>query len=128
MTIESKGPNDCAIVACSTYLGIPYDDVKRAFFMIALDNHIVWNCHKGTPTFISSRFMANKGLTKCTTIPRRGQDRISGIVSMHSAGAKSGHMVTMINGTVFDAFVPEGMLIKEYQSRFCRSHIRCIWK
>lgn len=126
MQIESKAPNDCAIVALTHYFGLPYEEVLLELYAIAKELGIKWNPHKGTPNVISWRFCEKRGLIK-RSVPRRGQDKISGLVQLHSAGASSGHMVAMIDGYVFDAIFPDGIPIKEYQQRVTRKHIRGVW-
>ena len=127
MQIESKNPNDCAIVALSAYFGIPYDDVLAELKDLAIKFPMVWNFHKGTPTVLHNAFCFKRGL-KPIPVPRRGQDKITGIVSLHAANAKNGHLVACIDGIIFDAFVPEGMPIAEYRQKFTTSHVRDIWR
>ncbi len=127
MQIESKTPNDCAIVACSHYFGIDYDVIVAEFQSIADSLCIRWNRSVGTPSDITSIFCRRRGLNNYP-VPRRGQDKITGIVSMHSANAARGHMVAMIDGIVFDAFVPEGKPIAEYQKLYRCSHIRKVMR
>jgi hypothetical protein len=126
MDLTSRHPNDCAIVACAAYFGVPYEDVRREFFEIGLSLGIIWQVDKGTPEAISRKFCERRGMRFTTTIPRRGQHQITGIVSLHSAGAHHGHMVAMIDGVVFDAAFPGGIPIKEYQARVTMRHIRRI--
>jgi hypothetical protein len=121
--IESKAPNDCAIVACSHYFGIHYDAVVTEFQTIADELGIQWKRQKGTPSCITDMFCARRGLNQYP-VPRRGQEKITGVISLHSANARSGHMVCMIDGIVFDAFAPEGIPIREYQSLSRCNHIR----
>lgn len=125
--IESLSPNDCAIVACSHYFGISYDNVALEFQELVDRANITWQRTMGTPIFITRSFFYKRGL-KMVKVPRHGQEKISGVVSMHRNGALKGHLVAMIDGIVFDAFEPEGLPIKQYQLRYKHSHIREIWR
>ncbi len=127
MLIESRQKNDCTIVALTHYFGLDYNDVREELLALSIKLGIVWNMHKVTPNILAQAFCYKRGL-KSTLVPRRGQDKITGIVSMHATGTKKGHMVAMIDGIVFDALQPEGMPIKDYQLRYKHSHIRSIWK
>lgn len=126
MITESQRPNDCAIVALCNYFGVDYAEVVTELLAIAVEKGVVWNIKRETPNAISWEFCRKRGLIQ-RTVPRRGQEKISGIVSLHSAGARLGHMVVMIDGIVFDAFFPEGIPIKEYQT-MARKHIRAVWR
>jgi hypothetical protein len=57
----------------------------------------------------------------------RGQNRsvMTGIVTAHRAGAKSGHMFCVLAGRVYDAFV-QGQDIESYL-RLRKYHIRGVW-
>lgn len=127
MTIESKQKNDCTIVALTAYFGISYEQVREELMGHAIRLGMVWKMHKGTPNILCQAFCYKRGLSP-RLVPRRGQDKITGIVSLHSAGASTGHMVAMIDGIVFDADNPNGMPIAQYQTVYHRKHIRAIWR
>jgi hypothetical protein len=59
--------------------------------------------------------------------PRRGQDKINGIVHLYANNFTGHHLVAMVDGMVFDIAAPEGMPIKQYQSTFKSKHIREVW-
>lgn len=120
----SRYPRDCAIVAISLYTGRSYDEVLAAIRAFAGPNWLP--NERGTPDAYSTAILTAWGLTKTTTIPRRGQEKITAIASVHSPGARTGHMIAIIDGHVFDA-TTEGMPLKQYQMTYSRRHIRTLW-
>lgn len=131
ITLPSDGriPNDCAIIATSNYLGLPYAEVQSKFDAIARQLGVKEPSKgQGTKTIVTDTFNLTMGLKKIP-VPRRGQSNLTGICSMHSAGASSGHMVVILDGIVFDVFHPEGLSLMEYRQRYTHGrHIRAVWR
>ena len=111
-----QGTNDCAIVSIANYTGHSYKDVVLAASEMA--NVSILQIHKhGTPEHAILLILA-KLTGKWWTVyhPKKNQHRINGIVSMHVAGKKNGHMVAVVDGNVFDT---DGLImpIMEYKIR-----------
>jgi hypothetical protein len=130
ITLPANGrvKEDCAVIATSNYLGLSYDEVLSKFDAIARTLGVkLPSAGKGTASIVSDTFYLQHGLKKLS-VPRRGQSNLTGIVEMHSAGANWGHMVVLLDGIVFDAFVPNGLSLTEYRARYTSRHIRKVWK
>ena len=128
VSIKSVHLNDCAIVACSHYFGIPYDKVLDEFRLISSAHGQTYKISNGTPRYVTNVFLVSKGLKKRSKIPRRGQNKISGIVVMVNVNKTKAHMVAMIDGMVFDTVSPEGTPIDVYQRRVMTKHINEVWE
>ena len=126
MNIQSLNKNDCAIVAFSHYFGIDYDSVTNELQSYANELGINWIRTNGTPIILIRCYCLKHKLRLIKT-PRRGQDKITGIVHMYSDNFKRHHLVAMIDGYVFDIAAPNGMPIKDYQSTFTIKHVREVW-
>lgn len=90
---------DCVIISIANYTGKSYDDVLRAAEMCGAKNvH-----QRGTPTnLIPVIILMLTGKMPKHLKPRRGQDKLTGILSWHKPNAKSGHSTACIDGIVFD--------------------------
>src|SRR5215471_10470385 len=123
MLVKSLQKNDCAIVALTHYFGIDYHCVINELQGYADKLGIKWHREKGTPQALINAFCYARGLNKVVKIPRRGQDKLTGIVTLYNNNKTQYHCVAMIDGNVFDLVAPEGMHISEYRSRVNCNHI-----
>lgn len=119
MSTASQTKNDCAIVAISNATGMSYDDIAKRLPQP--------DKRRGIQNKDWTALIESLGWIKQRTIPRRGQDRITGIVRMISNKRASGHLVYMKNGIVYDSQHLTGLPIKEYQLRHTKCHIQMIW-
>jgi hypothetical protein len=108
--------SDCAIVSLANYTGKDYDSVLTV--CAALAGRTVDEIRaKGTPgNIISTALAVLTGKHVRKTAPRRGQDKINGVVSWHKPGRKNGHMTAVIDGHVFDTN-GDVMTVPEYRTR-----------
>lgn len=118
ISTASQQKNDCAIVAIANATGLSYDEIQSR--LPKPGKHGL--SHDSFVPLIESF-----GFVRLQKIPRRGQEKITGIVRMISNKRVSGHLVYMKNGIVFDSFHPQGIPIKDYQSRISKCHVQMIW-
>lgn len=115
---SSQKKNDCVIVAIANATGLSYDEIAAKLTLGKRGiNHLDW-----------TNYLKSLGWYLSPSVPRRGQDKITGIVRMISNKKATGHLVYMKNGIIFDSFAPNGMPIKEYQSKQTKYHIQQIWR
>ena len=115
--IEHKSINDCAVVAVVAVTGKPYEFVASE--LRYSPRHGVMCCHLDA-------FLSAEGFTR-QPIPRRGQDKMTGLIRLTSGSKFSvGHLVIIVNGLIFDGFV-KGMPIAEYRAKHRRSTVVAYW-
>src|SRR6266404_855880 len=114
----SQKKNDCVIVAIANATGLSYDEIAAK---LPVGKHGVMHSEW-------TNYLKELGWYLSPSVPRRGQDKITGIVRLISNKKATGHLVYMRDGIVFDSFAPNGMSIKEYQSKQTRCHIQQIWR
>lgn len=124
--LTSKRKNDCAIVALSAFFKLEPEVIELEIGQICGELGLNWRVDKGTPNLAWQKFAERRGL-KANPVPRRGQDKMTGLICLRSgAGSRSGHMVCVISGLVFDAFV-KGMPIAQYRATHVRGQVFCYW-
>ena len=124
-SVGSQQTNDCVIVAIANGTGMTYDEVLNSLNLSELE--ILDLPIRGIQNKVWWAYLTNLGWTRKSTIPRRGQEKISGIVSLISTKTVNRHLVYMKDGIVFDSHYSLGCPIKAYQSRMKQCHIREIW-
>jgi hypothetical protein len=126
--VRSKAKADCAVTAFASWFGITYEEVLIDLSKLAMQtgfkfDHTKW----GTSDKLSEIYLFKRGLMP-RNVPRRGQEKLTCIASMHSAGANSGHMVCIKEGIVYDTHEPTGLSLMQYRVKYSHGrHIRKVW-
>ena len=117
---RSKSPMDCVPLALSNFFNLPYDEVATAVGYIP---------GKGSPHSKTTDFLKSHGMVEIP-IPRRGQEKMNGIIKTCSKGSKfhAGHVVVVRHGIVFDSIAPDGLPIAEWKARINNNRICEYWK
>jgi len=115
----SRSKNDCAVIALSEFFNEPYDDVSK---------ELEYNPKYGVRDEKTQEFCKKRGMVQLP-VPRRGQEKLSGIARICSIGSRfaSGHLVVLRDGILFDAAYPNGCPIREYLTRR-RRRLNMYWK
>lgn len=126
MAYTLQGTKDCAVVSICNFTGKSYDEVLAAGEIITPNFRTavrIRGTYHHEVTFILAH-LTKRAWTETT--PRRGQDKLNGILSWHKPGYAKGHMTACINGHVFDTN-GKTWPIEEYRRvyNFC---LRKVWK
>jgi hypothetical protein len=124
MAYTLQGNKDCAIVSICNYTGKSYDEVMEAALFANLTPEKV--AKSGTPDYAVVLILLKlTGRVWTMHKPRRGQEKINGLVSFHQANRSVGHMVAVVDGHVYDT---DGMVldIKSYAARYSY-HVRMVY-
>jgi hypothetical protein len=115
---RSKSPNDCVPLALSNWFGLDYEQVRRELGCIP---------GKGVKTSVWHEYVKSRGMIE-QLVPRRGQNRMTGIIHTCSKGnhRTGGHLAIIINGRVYDR-VSNGLPIEEYKKLVRNSRITGYW-
>lgn len=123
--VTSRQPNDCVIVAIANGTGLSYETVQSGLAAMVTDGSQLIT-RAGISGYIWIGYLKLLGWTRYPKVPRRGQDKITGIVRLYSSKYSTGHLTWMNRGLVYDIGA-NGMPIAEYQRRFRQKHIEQIW-
>lgn len=118
-SVGSQQKNDCVIVAISNATGKDYKTVQTELGVTSTPDGIQLSVYRP--------YLIRLGWTKRQSIPRRGQDKITGIARLIGSSRIYGHLVYIKSGIVYDILAPNGMPIKDYQKLARSSHITEIW-
>jgi len=115
----SRSKNDCAVVALSTFFNEPYDEVAA---------ELGYDPKYGVMNDKTQEFCKKRGMVQLP-VPRRGQEKLSGIARICSIGSRfaSGHLVVLRDGILFDAAHPNGCPIRDYLTRH-RRRLNMYWR
>lgn len=119
MAYESRRLNDCAVVALSNYFNLPYEDVDNELDSIYQSLGLTWIREAGTNKLVHNIFMARRDMFD-KKVPRRGQEKMSGVIITVNSNHDKGHMAVVRNGYVYDCTSPNGMALPIW-----RAFVRC---
>ena len=117
MYIQGHNKKDCVIISVANYLKLDYDTVLETFLAMGLTKETIFQ--KGIPIGLIPSALSKLAKDKKVEFkkPRRGQEKITGLASWHTPGAKHGHCTILTNGFVLDT---DGKIytLKEYKQTF----------
>src|SRR5262245_54492112 len=118
-SVGQQQKNDCVIVAIANANNLSYENVAARLPKPDAKNGL----------FISQYepLLKELGWIQQRVIPRRGQDKITGLVRIKYGMRRMGHLVYMKVGIIFDAFHPNGITLAEYKARHYNVHINMLW-
>lgn len=120
MAYVLQGNKDCAIVSIANYTGKDYAEVRQ------VAEYFGYRPGSGTSTHTIGLILAKlTGKMPIESCPRRGQEKINGLVSWHRPNTKNGHLTACIDGNIFDT---DGRIytVKQYRYYY-RMSIRRVW-
>src|SRR5690348_17309971 len=98
----SKSPNDCVLVAITNYFGVDRETLAA---------ELEYNPLRGVMSDKIHEYLKRFDFISAP-IPRRGQDKMTGIISLASyPKAKNRHLAVIKAGIVYDCQFPLGMPI-----------------
>ncbi len=100
--------NDCAVVALQAIEDLTglYDHVGIIL------SHTLKGGVRNTKV---TQWLLDHGY-KPARVPRRGQDKITGIVILRVNSRRMNHLVTMVDGRLYDRFYPYGVSLAQYRA------------
>jgi hypothetical protein len=117
MQLCSESPNDCAVVACCALTREPRESVAA---------ELCYSQRHGTLTRNLRAFLLKRNFVE-RSVPRRGQDKMTGICRFASYSKSiSGHLALVLNGHVYDAS-HSGLPINIYRQSVRHNHITNYW-
>jgi hypothetical protein len=121
---KSHRSNDCVIVSLANYFGYSYDKVYQD--LARHGGPVNGDPNRGYFRAVWSKAVAEYlGRPPIVKHPRRGQDRLTGLLHVASPGGFRRHLTIVLDGIVFDT---NGTVlpIAEYKLRH-RYVVRSIW-
>src|SRR4051812_13841988 len=101
MPYVSRRINDCVPVALSNYFSMPYDDEDKELDSIYQSLGLSWIREAGVNKLVHNIFMNRRDMYD-KKVPRRGQEKMSGIIITVNSNHDLGHMAVVKNGMVYD--------------------------
>lgn len=114
----SRQKNDCAPIALANWLELDYEHVCK---------EVNYKSECGVSHYHACKFMREHGMARFP-VPRRGQDKMTGIIQFKYPGRRLRHLAVVRNGLVFETSTPDGMPIKDWKRKFGNPNVTDYWR